>query len=211
MTCEPADAKCGPSLPTATLEAIESRVWTFPADLPVDALETRLAARISTAFGLDVERVSVDAQGRASVAATRSTTSVATQLPDGKRALTVETTVPAGLAADDRVSLAVEEESVNATVLAVAPARNGAQSQRGRRMHRVDSRSRRQVETVTRGAKQLGVVIGVYVVSLSFILVPLAVALEDGFDWPLLGYRIGRSLLGAVPIYVVTVVVGATF
>ncbi|CCQ32361.1 hypothetical protein HLRTI_001016 [Halorhabdus tiamatea SARL4B] len=60
--------------------------------------------------------------------------------------------------------------------------------------------------------EQLGIVIGVYVVSLSFILVPLAVALEDGLDWPLLGYRIGRSLLGAVPIYVVTiVVVGATF
>mgnify|MGYP000356767575 CR=1 FL=1 len=54
---------------------------------------------------------------------------------------------------------------------------------------------------------QLGLVIGVYVISLSLILVPLSVALEDGLDRPLIGYRIGRSLLGAVSIYVITVVV----
>ena len=59
---------------------------------------------------------------------------------------------------------------------------------------------------------QLGLVIGAYVVSLSFILVPLSVALEDGLDRPLIGYRIGRSLVGAVTIYVLTVVaVGLTF
>ncbi|CCQ32351.1 hypothetical protein HTIA_0200 [Halorhabdus tiamatea SARL4B] len=149
VTCELAGAKCGPALPTATLDAIESRSWRFPVDLPVDTLETRLAARISTAFGLDVERVSIDQQGRASVAVKLSTSSVPTQLPDGKRAVTVETTIPAGLAPDDRVTLAVEEESVDATVLAVAPVRNEDQSHRGRRTDGVESRSRRQVESVT--------------------------------------------------------------
>ncbi|WP_275881699.1 secretion system protein [Halorhabdus sp. BNX81] len=67
-------------------------------------------------------------------------------------------------------------------------------------------------EATTLPTDQLGLVIGGYVISLSFILVPLSVALEDGLDRPLIGYRVGRSLLGAVPIYVITVVVvGLTF
>lgn len=53
----------------------------------------------------------------------------------------------------------------------------------------------------------LGLVIGVYVVMLCFILVPLSIALKHGFDRSLVGYRVGTSLITAIPIYIATVIV----
>ncbi len=56
-------------------------------------------------------------------------------------------------------------------------------------------------------ADLLGVVIGIYVLILCFVLVPLSVSLQHGFDRSLVGYRIGTALITAVPIYLLTIVV----
>ncbi|WP_394341298.1 type II secretion system F family protein [Natrarchaeobius chitinivorans] len=56
----------------------------------------------------------------------------------------------------------------------------------------------------------LGIVIGLYVVTLCFILTPLSIALRHGMDRALLGYHVGRALLSSVVLYVLTVtLVGA--
>lgn len=54
---------------------------------------------------------------------------------------------------------------------------------------------------------QLGIVVGVFVILLCFILVPLSITLRHGLDRAMIGYHVGRSLLSAVPLYVVTVVI----
>ena len=57
---------------------------------------------------------------------------------------------------------------------------------------------------------QLGIVVGVYVLTLCLLLTPLSIALRHGLDRALIGYYAGRSLVFATPIYVVTVwLVGA--
>lgn len=52
---------------------------------------------------------------------------------------------------------------------------------------------------------QLGIVVGVFVIILCFVLVPLSIALRHGMDHALIGYNIGRSLLSAIPLYVISV------
>ena len=153
VTGAPAGGNSGPALPTATWDAIESRTWQLPADLPIETLEERLAARIRTTFGVDVESVSIDEHGRASVLASPASRALATELADGERAVTVETLVPAELEPDDRVTLALGEQSVDGRVLAVTADRNwpGGQSRRDRPTDRADSVSR-QHETVPRTA-----------------------------------------------------------
>jgi len=51
----------------------------------------------------------------------------------------------------------------------------------------------------------LGVVVGVFVITLCFILVPLSIALRHGVDRAMIGYHVGRSLISAIPLYVITV------
>lgn len=51
----------------------------------------------------------------------------------------------------------------------------------------------------------LGIVIGVYIIFLSLLLQPLAIGLKSGLDRPLIGYRVGRSLIMGVPIYISSV------
>lgn len=52
----------------------------------------------------------------------------------------------------------------------------------------------------------LGVVIGVYVITLAVILTALSIALRNGLDRAQIGYKVGRALIFAVPIYLVVVV-----
>jgi len=52
---------------------------------------------------------------------------------------------------------------------------------------------------------QLGVVVGVYVLLMSVILTTLSIGLRNGLDGSLVGYYVGRALVSASSIYVVTV------
>ncbi|RQH01292.1 secretion system protein [Natrarchaeobius oligotrophus] len=52
---------------------------------------------------------------------------------------------------------------------------------------------------------QLGIVVGVYVATLCFILTPLSIALRYGLDRALVGYHVGRALLSSTTLYVVAV------
>ncbi|MFC4541100.1 type II secretion system F family protein [Halosolutus amylolyticus] len=54
-------------------------------------------------------------------------------------------------------------------------------------------------------AESLGIVVGVYLVLLCFILVPLSLALRYGMDRALFGYHIGRALVSSMVLYALTV------
>lgn len=54
---------------------------------------------------------------------------------------------------------------------------------------------------------QLGIVVGTFLITLCFILVPLSIALRHGMDRAMIGYGIGRALISAIPIYVMSVFV----
>lgn len=51
----------------------------------------------------------------------------------------------------------------------------------------------------------LGLVIGTYVLILTILLTALSVGLKHGLDRPLVGYRVGKNLLVAIPTYVLSV------
>jgi len=105
---------------------IESRTWKFRADLPIDELEVRLAARLRMVFGVNVTAVTIDRRGQATVTAEPGSETIAGQLSDGQRAVTIETLVPAGLESGDHVTLAVENTAVDGTVLGIGSTQNPA-------------------------------------------------------------------------------------
>lgn len=53
--------------------------------------------------------------------------------------------------------------------------------------------------------EDLGIVVGVYVVTLCCILIPLSIALRFGFDRALVGYSVGKSLVSAMVLYGFTI------
>lgn len=110
-----------PPLPERLRADIQSETWTFPADLPLSELETRLHDRLRTAYDLAAVRVAIDAQGRATVSAAPPLGGLSRRVPSDKRAVSVEATLPAGLARGDSVDLQVAEEWLSADVLSVRP------------------------------------------------------------------------------------------
>jgi len=67
------------------------------------------------------------------------------------------------------------------------------------------SESSGDIDAASLPADQLGIVVGVFVISLCLILTPLSIALRHGIDRAMLGYYVGQSLVVAMPIYVATV------
>lgn len=106
-----------PPLPPATKQALETRSWQLPADLPLDELEHRLEDRLKTTHNLAEVSVSVDARGVTTIAAAPPATGMARRIPEGHRALSLEVLLPAGLAAGDRVTITCGDETIEGIVL----------------------------------------------------------------------------------------------
>jgi hypothetical protein len=114
---EIADIEGAPPLPDTTREAIAEGEWTFPADLPLAAVEERLAERLRAEYDLDEVTVSIDERGRARISATPSTGTLSGRVPAGQRAVSVEALVPSGLARGDRVAVLADGARVAGTVV----------------------------------------------------------------------------------------------
>jgi hypothetical protein len=116
------DVEGYPPLPERLRAEIAEGIWPFPADLPLSELEARLADRLRTTHDLAAVRVAIDADGRATVAAAPPAGGLSRRVPGDRRAVSVEATLPAGLARGDSVDVAVGEEWLPADVVSVAPA-----------------------------------------------------------------------------------------
>jgi len=94
-----------PPLAPDVRAALESGSWRLPSDLPLSELERRLEARLRTEHDLADVSVSIDGRGRASVAAAPPSKELARRIPDGWRAVSVQATLPTGLAPGDEVAV----------------------------------------------------------------------------------------------------------
>ncbi|WP_135853800.1 potassium channel family protein [Halorussus salinus] len=116
-TGEVGDVEGYPPLPDDLRATIRDGEWTFPADLPLSELETRLSDRLRTDYDLAAVAVSIDPRGRATVSAAPPVGALSRRVPAGKRAVSVETLVPTGLARKDEVTISTPRGDVTGTVL----------------------------------------------------------------------------------------------
>lgn len=106
-----------PPLPAETRRAIREDGWTFPADLPIDELEGRLTETLMRTYDLVDATVSIDREGRATVAAAPAPGALSRRIPAGRRAVSVRTLVPTGVARGDDVRLELPDGEVTGTVM----------------------------------------------------------------------------------------------
>ena len=79
--------------------------WTFPADLPVSELESRLADSLRTKHDLADVGVEIDDEGRARIAAAPPAGGVSKRVPRGHRAVSVRALVPTGLGRGEEITV----------------------------------------------------------------------------------------------------------
>jgi hypothetical protein len=128
VTGEVADVEGYPPLPADLRTTVREATWTFPADVPLSELETRVADRLRTDHDLSAVSVRLDERARAEVAAAPPLGALSKRVPPGERAVSLTTLVPTGLAAGDEVTVVARETTgpetttFDATVLGVKPA-----------------------------------------------------------------------------------------
>ena len=106
-----------PSLSPALRRTLKTGAWRLPADLPLSELETRLADRLRSDYELADAAVSIDARGRASVAAAPPARDLAERVPDGWRAVSFSALLPTGLSPGDEVVVDASDATVDGHVL----------------------------------------------------------------------------------------------
>ncbi|MFD1647352.1 potassium channel family protein [Haloarchaeobius litoreus] len=121
VTLQPAgpvrDMEGYPPLPADLRETLGEGSWAFPADLPLAELESRLADRLRTEYDLADVAVTLDTQGRATIAAAPPASGLSRRIPPGKRAVSVTTLLPTGAARGDSVVVRTGETRVAGTLL----------------------------------------------------------------------------------------------
>ncbi len=114
---EIADMEGYPPLPEEVRAEIRAEEWTFPADLHISELESRMEERLRTAFDLGDATVSIDQRGRASVVAAPPFSGLSKRVGGGERAVSVDALLPTGLARGDELTLVTPDATVGGTVL----------------------------------------------------------------------------------------------
>lgn len=108
-----------PPLPDDVRAEIRDGEWTFPADLPISEIESRLADTLRTKFDVADASVEIDDRGRAHVAAAPPAGGVSKRVPPAHRAVSIRALVPTGLARGEAVTVHPPDgdEAVSGTVL----------------------------------------------------------------------------------------------
>jgi K+/H+ antiporter YhaU regulatory subunit KhtT len=112
-----------PPIPEPLRDALGAVQWRFPADLPIEELEARMAERFRTEFELQAVEVAIDARGRANVAAAPPHSGVSRRLDSGMRAVSLDALVPTGVARGETVTVLTDDATVDGIVVS---ARSGA-------------------------------------------------------------------------------------
>lgn len=106
-----------PPLPAELRDSIRTGEWTFPADLPISELQSRLADRLRREFDLADVVVRIDEQGRATVSAAPPLSGVSRRVDEGERGVSVGALLPTGMAVGDVVDVHTGDEVVTGTVV----------------------------------------------------------------------------------------------
>lgn len=105
-----------PPLSTELRTEIGDDEWTFPADIPLAELETRLADRLRTDYDLADVAVRLDERARATINAAPPTGGLSRRVPEGERAVSIAALLPTGVARGDKVRVRTETGTVTGTV-----------------------------------------------------------------------------------------------
>jgi len=106
-----------PPLSEETREKIRTGAWKFPAELSLPELEGRLAEKLAAEHDLSEVSVSITSRGLAEIRAAPGTAGLSRRVPPGKRAVSVPTLLPTGLARGDTVSLDLPDGAVTGDVV----------------------------------------------------------------------------------------------
>lgn len=117
VTSPVVDMEGYPPLTPDIRQGIKEGEWTFPAELPIRELESRFGERLRTEFDLSDVSVNIDEQGVATVVAAPPLSGLSKRVPSGRRAVSVDTLVPTGMARGDEVRVVTAETAVDGTVL----------------------------------------------------------------------------------------------
>lgn len=106
-----------PPLPDDIRTQLRGGSWRFPASLSLAELETKLEERLTDDYELAEVTVSIDRKGRAEIAAAPTTAGLSRRVPRGKRAVSVKTLLPTGVARGDIVTLRLPDGDVSGPVV----------------------------------------------------------------------------------------------
>ncbi|MFP8956036.1 potassium transporter TrkA [Natrialbaceae archaeon A-CW3] len=118
-TGEVQDLEGYPPLSPGLRSTLRTGTWRLPADLPLSELAVRLENRLQTEYDLADVSVSIDENGRATIAAAPPSSGLSNRIPDGFRAVSIATLVPTGLAPGDDVTIEAGDTSIRGTVCSV--------------------------------------------------------------------------------------------
>jgi len=128
VTGEVDDIEGYPPLTPELRAEIKDGSWTFPADLPVDELESRFVDRLQSELDLADVTASLDDRARATVAAAPPTGSTSKRVEAGKRAVSIAALVPSGMTRGESVRIVTPTDTVTGTLIA---ARSGEKANDG--------------------------------------------------------------------------------
>lgn len=118
-----------PQLPEDLREQLGNGSWKFPADCSLTDLESRLEERLSTDYELAEVNATIDKQGRAQIAAAPTAAGLSRRIPAGKRAVTIQTVLPTGVARGDHVTLHLPDSDVTGPVVSARTTVDEAKSE----------------------------------------------------------------------------------
>ena len=125
---EVADMEGYPPLPEELRTTLRNAEMTFPADLRIDELETRMADRLKTEYDLGDVSVSIDERGRATVVAAPPFSGLSKRIDDDRHAVSVSGLIPTGLARGDEVTIITPDAQVRGTVVSAQTGDGNEQS-----------------------------------------------------------------------------------
>lgn len=112
-----ADMEGYPPLSEELRAQLRNTEYTFPSDLRLGELESRLEARLQTEYDLGDVSATVDERGRATVVAAPPFSGLSKRIDDNRHAVSVTGLVPTGLARGDEVTIITPNAQVRGTVL----------------------------------------------------------------------------------------------
>jgi hypothetical protein len=144
------DVEGYPPLPASLRESIRAETWTFPADLPIVELESRVAAALRTDYDLVEVSVTLDERARATISAAPPSSGLSKRLDPGERAVSVDALVPTGAARGDEVTVLADGQRFDARLLGVADEARTAPATTGNEPEAADGTASDGGDPVTR-------------------------------------------------------------
>lgn len=114
---EVADMEGYPPLSEELRAQLRNVEFTFPADLRLEELESRMAQRLKTEYDLGDVDVNIDERGTATLVAAPPFSGLSKRIKDGRHAVSLSGLIPTGLARGDEVTIITPNAQVRGTVV----------------------------------------------------------------------------------------------